>query len=307
MYKEKMNDYTTDTMQWLDQRFKLADENGIYVAHQPIYGFRQGHSEPGMVSRYMITYQIMRALSHLRFSSFLDVGGAEGYKSALVRTIFDAKVRSADLSAEACARAKEIFGVEGEPIDIHNLPYADDQFDVVLCSETLEHVPDIVKAAKELLRVSRKALVITVPREPVEAVEKNIRERIPHAHIHALDADSFDFLRPNSVRVITRKYHYYFLKFAAEIVDAVKSEEAKDYPALIERVYSFLLPVFRFLFGRRSAGFLIWLDDFIANRLSSYGGMCFIILKDQDCYSEHPEKIVTAQQIINFNVPFHYL
>jgi ubiquinone/menaquinone biosynthesis C-methylase UbiE len=302
-----MNDYTTDTMQWLDQRFKLTDENGIYVAHQPIYGFRQGHSEPGMVSRYMITYQIMRALSHLRFSSFLDVGGAEGYKSALVRSIFGAQVRSADLSAEACARAKEIFGVEGEPIDIHHLPYADNQFDVVLCSETLEHVPDIVKAANELLRVSRKALVITVPREPVEVVEQNIREKIPHAHIHALDTDSFDFLKPNGVRVIARKYHYYFLKFAAEIVDAVKSEDAKDYPPLVARVQSFLLPVFRVLFGRRSARFLVKLDDFLANRLSSYGGMCFIILKDSGCYREHPEENITAQQIIDFKVPFHYL
>ena len=302
-----MNDYTTDTMQWLDQRFKLADENGIYIAHQPIYGFRQGHSEPGMVSRYMITYQIMRALSHLRFNSFLDVGGAEGYKSALVRSIFDVQVRSADLSAEACARAKEIFDVEGEPIDIHHLPYADNQFDVVLCSETLEHVPDIIKAAKELLRVSRKALVITVPREPVEVVEKNIREKIPHAHIHALDTDSFDFLRPNGVKVITRKYHYYFLKFAAEIVDAVKSEETKNYPPLLARAHSFLLPVFRALFGKRSAGLLVRLDDFIANRLSSYGGMCFIILKDRDCNSERSEKTITAQQIIDFRVPFHYL
>ena len=95
-----MNDYTTDTMRWLDKRFKLTDESGIYFAHQPIYGFRKGHSEPGAVSRYMITYQIMKALSHLRFSSLLDVGGAEGYKSALARSLFGVRVRSADLSAE---------------------------------------------------------------------------------------------------------------------------------------------------------------------------------------------------------------
>ena len=116
-----------------------------------------------------------------------------------------------------------------------------------------------------------------------------------------------DFLRPNGVRIIARKHHYYFLKFAAEIVDAVKSEEAKDYSPPIAKVHSLLLPVFRAVFGARSARMLIKLDDFIANRLSSYGGMCFVILKDQDCYKEHPEKTITAQQIIDFKVPFHYL
>ena len=55
-----MDNYTTDTKDWLNDRFKATDEEGIYFAHQPIYGFRKGHSEPGIIIRYIITYQIMK-------------------------------------------------------------------------------------------------------------------------------------------------------------------------------------------------------------------------------------------------------
>lgn len=155
-------------------------------------------SEKGIVMQEQLLdtslpIQIMKALSHLQFDSLLDVGGAEGYKAAMVRSIFKAKVKSVDLSAEACKRAKEIFDIDGEAIDIHQLPFKDQEFDVVLCSETLEHVTDIEKATDELMRVCKKAVVITVPHESEEFIAYNIKNNIPHAHIHCLNLNSFDF------------------------------------------------------------------------------------------------------------------
>jgi hypothetical protein len=38
-------------------------------------------------------------------------------------------------------------------MDITNIPYADNSFDVILCSHVLEHIPDDRKAMNELLRV----------------------------------------------------------------------------------------------------------------------------------------------------------
>lgn len=302
-----MDRYTTDTKKWLDQRFRKSDEEGIYRAHQPIYGFRRGHSEPGLIGRYIITYQIMRALSHLEFSSLLDVGGAEGYKSALARSMFNVRVRSVDLSAEACARAKEIFNVDGEPVDIHNLPYKDNEFDVVLCSETLEHVSDLQKATSELLRVCSKAAVVTVPHEPKEAIEKNIRESIPHAHIHSLDTDSFDFVIPRGFKVISRRHDSPYLKRIRRIVEAKKKEESKSYPPFVVSLYNYFLSILRFVLGRKSAGILVELDDFVSNLFPSYAGMSFIILKDDVCYSRNKKKKIRARQIIGFEVPYHYL
>lgn len=116
----------------------------------------------------------MKTLAHLRFSSLLDIGGAEGYKSAIAREIFGVQVQSCDLSNEACKRAKEIFNIEGQSVDIQRLPFKDNEFDVVLYSETLEHVPNLKEAIKELVRVCSKVVVITVPRESKEVIEKNI-------------------------------------------------------------------------------------------------------------------------------------
>ncbi len=302
-----MDSYTQDMKRWLDQRFRMTDEEGIYHAHQPIYGFRKGHSEPGIIVRYIITYQIMKALSHLKFTSLLDVGGAEGYKAALARLIFNVSVRSSDLSGEACSRAKEIFNVDGEPVDVQQLPYNDNEFDVVLCNETLEHVPDLHKATNELIRVCRKAVIITVPHEPKEFIENNIRENIPHSHIHSFDTDSFDFVLPEASKVISRRFHNPYFKLPAVLVDAMKIEQSSSYPQFLINIHNSCLPLFRSVFGWRSAYMLMKLDDYISNLISVYSGISFILLKDENCYSTHHKKRITTKQIIDFKVPYHYL
>ena len=50
--------------------------------------------------------------------------------------------------------------------DITRLPFKDGAFDVVICSEVLEHIPDNRTAAAELVRVLKKGndLVVSVPR-----------------------------------------------------------------------------------------------------------------------------------------------
>lgn len=302
-----MDKYTETTKDWLDKRFKKTDEDGIYFAHKPIYGFRKGHSEYGMVNRYIITYQIMKALSHLKFKSLLDVGGAEGYTTALARSIFSVDVRSCDLSVEACKRAKEIFDIDGEPIDIHQLPYDDNEFDIVICSETLEHVSNLKKATEELIRVCSKAVVITVPHEPKEKIERNIKEGIPHAHIHSLDTNSFDFTLPKISKIIKRRMLSPFLKRPCLFVDATQKEYVKNSPKIFLDIYNFFVPFLRAIFGERSASSLIWFDDFLSNLMQKYSGMIFTLLKDDNCYSEHSQKVVSPFKIIDFRVPYHHL
>ena len=46
------------------------------------------------------------------------------------------------------------------------LPFADDQFDLVLCLEVLEHLPDPAAGLAELARVSGRDIVVSVPHEP---------------------------------------------------------------------------------------------------------------------------------------------
>ena len=49
--------------------------------------------------------------------------------------------------------------------DIAHIPVSDNYYDVILCSEVLEHVPDAVKVMKELIRLLKPEglLIVTVP------------------------------------------------------------------------------------------------------------------------------------------------
>ncbi len=300
-----MDPYTADTQAWLDRRFREVDEEGVYYAHQPVYGFRQGPCEGWPTPRYIITYQIMRALSHLRFSSLLDIGGAEGYKSALARKVFGADVTSCDLSEEACHRAMALYGVPGRSVDIHALPFADGEFDVVLCSETLEHVSRIQEATMELLRVARRAVIITVPREPIEVVERNIREKVPHGHIHALDPTSFDFTRPTARRIHVRRLLTAALTKAFSIADALPKPQAAGLRGRIVAAFNHSLPLLQRVISKGAVGRLIELDDRLANTGLPYLDMIFTLIKDESAYSATPLVEVSPADVLDFSVPLH--
>jgi ubiquinone/menaquinone biosynthesis C-methylase UbiE len=49
----------------------------------------------------------------------------------------------------------------------HQLPFGDGQFDVVVAAEVLEHLADPHTGLAEMARVTRRHLVLSVPREPV--------------------------------------------------------------------------------------------------------------------------------------------
>lgn len=299
-----MDAYTEETRAWLDRRFRQVDADGIYYAHQPIYGFRVGHCEDWPTSRYVITYQVLRMLAHLRFESLLDVGGAEGYKAALARKVFGGEAWSCDLSEAACKRAEALYNVPGKAVDIHALPFPDGRFDVVLCSETLEHVARLEDATRELLRVAKKAVVITVPHEPVEVVEKNIREKVVHGHIHALRPDSFDFTRPVARRIVVRRLMSGALTPLYPLADAMPKGEGGRFGSTVTRAFNTLLPVVRAVFGRPAVGGLLRLDEALAGA-GPYLGMVFVLIKDEAAWSDTPLRRIGPADVLDFRVPLH--
>jgi len=299
-----VDEYTEKTKIWLDNRFKNRDEQGIYYAHQPIYGFRKGHSEPWLINRYINTYQIMRAFSHLKFHSLVDVGGAEGYKAYLAKQLFGVKVKTSDLSEEACKRAEEIFNIESTPADIHDLPFKNNEFDVVLCSETLEHVADVHKSIAELLRVAGKAVVITVPHQSKEVIDENIRKEIPHAHIHSFDLESLNFLKSAGYHVLSRRMRSSLLRIPKVLIEATPIEDCERTRC---RIYNAAVPILRKILGKRAAAFLIRLDGFVCKFASPYDGILFIILKDNRYWTKGKKQNISVYSILNFAVPYHYL
>jgi len=85
--------------------------------------------------------------------------------------------------------------------DAQNLPFGENFFDVVICSEVLEHIPDDSRAVKEMRRVLKKygIAIITAP-----SGGKAVKE---WGHIrHYSDEKMRKLLEDNGFRIIDIKY-----------------------------------------------------------------------------------------------------
>jgi SAM-dependent methyltransferase len=103
-------------------------------------------------------------------ATFLDAGCGEGFVAAMLRRrIPNLELTGFDVDP-AAVRVATMRDPKGSfmTASIFDLPFADDSFDVVGCFEVLEHLPgDGPDAAlRELSRVARRAVVLSVPREP---------------------------------------------------------------------------------------------------------------------------------------------
>lgn len=102
--------------------------------------------------------------------SAIEVGCGEGFSTRRLRAMLPAgaSFRASDVEdrlVAAAAKANPDVPVAKE--SIYQLPHADGAFDLVFCLEVLEHLDDPGRALAQLVRVSRRWLVLSVPREPV--------------------------------------------------------------------------------------------------------------------------------------------
>ena len=155
-----MDTTTSRAREWLERRYARRPD-GSYLAHQPIHGVSTASSEPHAFLRMARTLQILSVLAGRPFASAIDVGGGEGYLAAILRDLTGSDVRSVDLSVEACHRAWELFGIQGYSAEAARLPFPDNAFDLAISSEVIEHLAQPVVAISELVRVSRRYVLIT--------------------------------------------------------------------------------------------------------------------------------------------------
>ena len=97
----------------------------------------------------------------------LEVGCGEGVIADKLHRRFGSVV-ALDL-ADAGLRAdwRQYPGPRFLHASAHELPFGDDQFEVVVAAEVLEHLADPQQGLEEMARVGRRHLVLSVPREPI--------------------------------------------------------------------------------------------------------------------------------------------
>jgi ubiquinone/menaquinone biosynthesis C-methylase UbiE len=104
----------------------------------------------------------------LKIDSVLDVGCGEGFTLKRLRKQgIGNKFTGVDSSKQAIDLGrKENPDLDLGIGDIYNLKFKDKSFDLVISTEVLEHLEKPQKALKELTRVSRKYILLSVPNEP---------------------------------------------------------------------------------------------------------------------------------------------
>ena len=97
--------------------------------------------------------------------------------------------------------------------DICNLPFKDDEFDVILCNHVLEHIPDDAKAMQELYRILKPGGmgIFQIPQDLSREVtfeddsitDKKERAKIfdQYDHVRVYGRDYFDKLRSIGFKV----------------------------------------------------------------------------------------------------------
>lgn len=109
-----------------------------------------------------------RTLPTERPEAVLEVGVGEAEVTKIVAERHPGiTVAGIDLPDPELAATWDGKPVAGSFADIVSLPFRDDQFDLVMAIEVLEHVDDPDAALREVSRVASRDVVLSVPREPI--------------------------------------------------------------------------------------------------------------------------------------------
>ncbi len=157
---------------------------------------------------------VVKTTRPLNIDTILDVGYGEGFTLARLKKEKIGKSHEGiEYEDAAIELGKKLYPIlEIKKGDIYKLPYKDNSFDLVVCTEVLEHLENPKKAYKELLRVSRKYVLMSVPNEPFFTIQRMARfQNILHLgshpeHIQHWTYRSFlKFVKIREVKLVTRK------------------------------------------------------------------------------------------------------
>lgn len=109
------------------------------------------------IERFTVLTQTIQAGDRI-----LDVGGGSGELCEFIGA--KANRTLVDISQQGLDKAKRLKRADSFVLSgAYKLPFPDNSFEVVLCAETLEHLERPEEAIKELMRVSKRDVCISVP------------------------------------------------------------------------------------------------------------------------------------------------
>jgi SAM-dependent methyltransferase len=127
---------------------------------------RAGCVERRLVSRYRA--RLLAEVTRLAPRRVLDAGCGEGHVTAWLADALPASdITGVDGRADALVAFRSRNpGLPAVEADLRQLPFPNASFELVMCTEVLEHIPDPRQALRELSRVCAGHVLLTVPHEP---------------------------------------------------------------------------------------------------------------------------------------------
>ena len=158
---------------------------------------------------------VEQILGYMRWapSVVLDAGCGNGYLLHCVKEHTGCRIFGLDVSRgrlkDVSVRLPAAFLTEGS---IEKLPFRSGSFDTVIASQVLEHVPDYCAALDELVRVTGKYLIITVPNEQAPVKISCPRCNCEHfldGHMHLFSGDRIKTLAAGYPQLRMRKLAFF--------------------------------------------------------------------------------------------------
>lgn len=129
------------------------------------------HTSTNPIQRFLLAQFNRRLLECVKLANpdtVLDAGCGEGFTMSLLSEYgTTTTITGIDFSDDAIALAKKTAPtLQIKKASIYSIPYSDASVDLVICSEVLEHLENPDKAIAEIMRVSKKYVIVSVPNEP---------------------------------------------------------------------------------------------------------------------------------------------
>ena len=133
-------DFVELSKEWFNKQAPVYDETNTIL-----------YSKYGKIS----CENIFEFLKDKEYTKLLDIGCGTGYLIDMLAKVHDAEYTGVDLSPEMIKQAnnkkiKNAKFVEGRSDEI---PFDDNTFDIITCSQSFHHYPDTDKAMQEAKRV----------------------------------------------------------------------------------------------------------------------------------------------------------
>lgn len=136
---------------------------------------------------------ILERVQELKPKEILDAGCGRGfYVSSFTQFPFVKKITGIDLREKYLQKARMFITdkrVTFQQADIYKLPFSENQFDFIVSSEVMEHLPDDVKALKSLYKITKKGgtVIISVPHKKYPFLWDPLNwtlEKFFNTHVH---------------------------------------------------------------------------------------------------------------------------